>query len=286
MGSIKGKETEIIAKYLDKTQKHTTTSLGKEYNVSDECIRCLLRKNGIKSKTLHINHSFFSNITTEKQAYWLGFLFAEGHLEVKRNCLGLRLGQDELKTIENFKTDIESEHKICRDSKNGAWYVKMSSPQITKDLQRYEFGGKKSGKIKLPKLSNKLIQHFIRGYFDGDGWITLNNKTNSHVVCGFASCSSLMIKELQNFLVKNKIIHKTKIVKRYRKNKNPNHNDFYCLHICGLEVVFSMYNFLYNNATVFMPRKKERFEQIFQNCELSTYWINRGLTREKITSFV
>lgn len=37
--------------------------------------------------------------------------------------------------------------------------------------------------LKPPKIDNELINHFIRGYFDGDGCVSFNSKTKVYAVC-------------------------------------------------------------------------------------------------------
>jgi hypothetical protein len=47
--------------------------------------------------------------------------------------------------------------------------------KIVSDLYKHGCVNNKTFKIKLPKLREDLIRHFIRGYFDGDGCISLPN---------------------------------------------------------------------------------------------------------------
>jgi hypothetical protein len=73
----------IIEKYNSgKTQKQIATEL----NISQTGVSLILRKNKIETRVgkkikYKINVDFFKNITTEKQAYFLGLLYENSNLE-------------------------------------------------------------------------------------------------------------------------------------------------------------------------------------------------------------
>ena len=54
---------------------------------------------------------------------------------------------------------------------------------MSKDLRKFGLGNNKAKNVEeLPNISEELIRHFIRGYFDGDGCIyesTSTTKSNN-----------------------------------------------------------------------------------------------------------
>lgn len=112
---------------------------------------------------------------------------------------------------------------------------------------------KKSLILKFPKLRDDLIHHFIRGYFDGDGTVGIYkylSKSDSVTLrSGISSGSEAFLNTLlQHLPVKHKVIHK------------------YDLYTFNLSVKDSIafYDYLYKDATVYLDRKKLKFEEFKQ----------------------
>lgn len=135
-----------------------------------------------------IRHDFFKNITTEVQAYLLGFYVADGNINEKRKTFRIHL-QIQDSDIVNFYRDIISpdartfiipEHITTGRNKkiihaNTSYGIDICSSKICNDLVNLGFGYNKSySENHIPNISKDLIRHFIRGYFDGDGCITGN----------------------------------------------------------------------------------------------------------------
>jgi len=136
-----------------------------------------------KKQIIKFNDTYFENIDTEDKSYWLGFFYADGYVR-KRHDSGqfkLKLCKKDKNHIELFKTNIKSEHIITDGveffTKNNKKYkseyslLNIYSLKLVDDLIKHGCVQNKTQKIRFPILKNELIQHFIRGYFDGDGCI-------------------------------------------------------------------------------------------------------------------
>lgn len=140
-----------------------------------------------------INEDYFSSIVTEKQAYLLGMLYADGCLVKPKGNRQLKLTlclQEEDDLATNLMAD-----EICPDKrptlsyppsveKNG-WkkrtILTVVSDKIGQDLIKLGCGiGKTEKGIQFPKINNELVHHFIRGYFDGNGGITVDKVKNKY----------------------------------------------------------------------------------------------------------
>ena len=62
-------------------------------------------------RTYQVNDNFFSNLS-EKSAYWLGFIYADGYISKTENCIRITLSDKDEKHLLKFKEDIESESPI------------------------------------------------------------------------------------------------------------------------------------------------------------------------------
>lgn len=95
-----------------------------------------------------------------------------------------------------------------------------------------------------------MLSHFIRGYFDGDGTIKRNSKSERNVQVGFAS-SHYFIHSLNNVLNKEA---KTNIITPYSRG---NYSE---LTYGGKGNAKKLYDYMYQNATIFLTRKRKVYK--------------------------
>lgn len=134
---------------------------------------------GIKYK---VNEDFFKKWTIE-MAYTLGYIYADGSLEDAAYMRGkyLRVSSVEKDNIEKIKRWMDSEHTInvlppkTNNSKVG-YLLRIGSHELYNDLVRLGLYPNKSLTIKFPSIPKKYLNHFVRGYFDGDGCVRIDMK--------------------------------------------------------------------------------------------------------------
>jgi len=176
-------------------------------NKNENIIRCLYCARTVKytgrsnPNTKYLfDDNYFEYINTPEKAYLLGWIASDGSIGIGSFCVAihekdveiLRLFQEFIckdVPIKFFKTPTS---KLCSYT--------ISSKKISKDLCRH-LGiepKKKSDVVKFPKLSEELLWHFIRGYFEGDG--TINDpfiSKKKHPAGGFTSSSPFMLNSLK-----------------------------------------------------------------------------------------
>lgn len=146
-------------------------------------------KRSYGSKSIYtINENFFNSIDTEEKAYWLGFLYADGYLKKDKPVIELALKYDDIKHIEKFKNSIESNHKIytrsivLKDKEYQSCRICLHNKAFHESLIKHGCINNKSKIIKYPDfLTEDLERHFIRGFFDGDGNISLESNSTDRV---------------------------------------------------------------------------------------------------------
>jgi hypothetical protein len=104
-------------------------------------------------------------------------------------------------------------------------------------------------------IPQQLLNHFIRGVFDGDGCISSNS--NNTISCKFDICGTNdILEKIQKVLMENiDNLSKTKIIDL----KNNNAND---LVYGGRNNIKNIFNWLYNNANIYLERKYNKFIEI------------------------
>lgn len=107
--------------------------------------------------------------------------------------------------------------------------------------------------IIFPKIKESLIRHFIRGYFDGDGTVGIyKNKSDKEYYTlrsGFCSGSERFMYQLADKLP---CINKT-----VQKGKDTNIWSI----TFSVKDSIRLYNYMYKDATVWLKRKRDKFEQ-------------------------
>jgi intein-encoded DNA endonuclease-like protein len=253
---------EIIEHYKTKNTKE----IGNLFNCSHVTIGKLLKINGVKlirkntKKILKysLKIDYFESIDTEKKAYYLGLLYADGNISNDNNKMSISLKGEDTLLLFDFKKELGYGGKLYFSNQklNGKLYSKttlqISSKTFCSHLIKNGCHSKKSLILKFPtpeQVPEHLIHHFIRGYFDGDGCIYTNK---NRITLNIAGTENVVnnIKQIfdTNLNVKCSVLTaKTK-------------NTIYLLELyCNNSV--KAFNFLYESCSICLNRKFAKFEQ-------------------------
>lgn len=139
-----------------------------------------------RQNQLRVRETLFSSITTEEDAYWLGFIYADGYIS-KEGKFELSLNYKDFSHLLKFAEFCDfAKNKVIEKQKVGVYY-RCRISFATKFLQKqfYELGviPNKSLILTYPSfLTEELHRHFIRGYFDGDGCMYIRKpRTNNNI---------------------------------------------------------------------------------------------------------
>lgn len=266
------KELDFLSNnYKTMTNREIAEFLGRTKTAVD----LKINKMGLKKTKYKYDENFFENIDTEEKAYWLGFIYADGYIingvvgNKYYHELGVELQEKDYTQLKKFNKsirgnlEIKYRTRICNLS-NKAYntcFIKLYSKKIVEDLQRQGVFLNKSLIIKLPKLTDNLMPHFIRGFFDGDGCLVKNNHKNgkSYIRADFTCGSNIFINQLREYLYKNNI--KSYISKE--KNKP------YRLLIGGMVNCDIFLKYIYNNANIYLDRKYYKKISLYEELNIN-----------------
>ena len=218
-----------------------------------------------------INHHFFELIDNEIKAYLLGFYVADGTINEKRKMFRVNVSSIDSEIINLFRKNIGPNCRIYRKApyiikgRNGKKYVgheqialDINSSVLVKTLVSLGYGYKKSWEnLSLPKLNDNLLISFIRGYFDGDGCVSVWNciekgkKDRLRCTISFVSKKENILIEIKDFLQKYNICFNKQYLKR---------DDMYKISTSSKENIKKFHETVYKNSTYFLLRKKEKLE--------------------------
>ncbi len=178
------KELEILKKYYS---TKTLTELSQIIGRTKNAIKVKASKIGIKKSEYTCNYRYFEKIDNPDKAYWLGFIYADGWININKKTgagvFGLELQITDKKHLEKLSYCLQSNYKIstreriCALSKytdklNKTCILRIYSRELVDDLIRLGVTQHKTYELhSLPNINPILMNDFIRGFFDGDGCV-------------------------------------------------------------------------------------------------------------------
>lgn len=252
-------EAKIVKMYVD--DKLSLKKIAALVNLSTASIKNVLvkykivRRNNIRS---WCNENYFEKIDTEAKAYFLGLLLADGCIsedsDKTRNWqkrLQLDLQQKDGYMVEKLKIELEATKATKTPSTRTNVVLCITSNKLCEDLSKYGIVPRKTFTAKFPDLNlipENLMNHFIRGLFDGDGCISKRGNYFSFDICGTLN----VCLGVKNIL--------SKIVVSSDSNRQPTlQGNIYRMYYHKMQSLTNLYDYLYKNATVFLTRKKDKF---------------------------
>ena len=222
----------------------------------------------------HMNTLYFDTIDTEDKAYWLGFLYADGYHTEKWYKIGINLSIRDIDHIKLFCKYLQIDTKkikirlpfqlIIQGRKvnsDGTSSINFSNKSMSEKLSKLGLVSKKSLILEFPnnnQVPSYLINHFIRGYFDGDGCLSKTEKNNV-VRYGVTILSSKnFCKSLLNVVNKELKINMCMWNSKVKIDK---------VHISGNRQVKIFMDWLYENASVYLKRKYETYKELNNKIE-------------------
>lgn len=209
----------------------------------------------------NLKHDFFSVIDSPEKAWLLGFLWTDGSVrKVSDKSCQIRLSiqmQDE-PMIDKIKNWLHIDTKTLydrRENKECAG-IEFISNQIFEDISKYGIVPNKTyvtNSLHIDKIPEQFQRDYIRGIFDGDGILSFAGDINE-VSCGFISHFYESVAEFQTF-VDNKIDKTVHNIIITEKGKS-------YTHWRGRKQVTKILDLLYKDATVYLPRKYEKYLKI------------------------
>lgn len=243
------------------------------------------------------NENYFNIINTEAKAYFLGLLYSDGTVAsdrylgngkiILRNQISIAVKEDDKHILESFLKELNSNYKIYNiknQLKSPNWknqvVVTVTSKQIKNDLIKLGCIPNKTINLSFPTESivpNEFLNHFIRGYFDGDGCIWIGSRKEMtyndgillkkrtriiHNMKFHITGLYSFINTLQDVLINNINLSKTKL---YHTKKN---DDIVTMEYSGKNNIKKFYEYIYKDSTIFLLRKKIIFDQILQRANI------------------
>ena len=259
-------EKEKIIKYYYDNPNVKVKEIGQHFKLTKRAMGKLFKEFNISSRRKNrytLNEHFFDSIDNELKAYLLGYLFADGFVgDEEYNNIVFSQKKDDMEAVELFKESIKytGELRIFEPGKasfknsQDHVVVNFSSEHMANKLRNYGLLKKESYKS-LPKIDNNLLRHFVRGFFDGDGSITLTKSHYKDKVYYSGALDIIVNKNLVDFFLNLfSDIHFT-----IDQSKTDYMVYLKCHSKKGLKF---FYDYFYKDSKYFLSRKKRKFDEI------------------------
>lgn len=266
----------LLKKYLEKgyTQKKSAELAG----LNPSCIGRTIKRNNLivtrKFGLYRYNDNYFDIIDTENKAYLLGFLLADGY--ISGNRIRINNSIDDIEILDLFRKEVTPECEIKYSNKQkGAILRKkqgtvgLTSIHMTQVLrEKYDIIENKTNysqfKFNFNTIPIELQRHFIRGYFDGDGSVSFHPNKHNTVFFNFSFVfnSEFFAKQIAEIFEN---LFQIKRVIYYHKGKTCNYQSLrFNYNKRRAFRIKEIYDYLYQDSSVYLSRKKVKFEQYIE----------------------
>ena len=250
---------DLIEKMYVKDEK-SISEISRELKISRDRVRKYLNKKDIDTNKRRnqygfnnvVSNNLFKTINKEEDAYWLGFLYADGNIRVDRNEISLTLQENDKDAVQSFHLFCGNKNSIRRNTikRNGREYISytssFSSEEVKANLIKRGCTPQKSFSLSFPteeQVPKDFLYDFLRGYIDGDGYIQydINKSRYRIIILGTYEFLTGLIKRT-GWSIGSKIY----------KNKKEN---IFRLELSRKELVKERLEKLYKNSTCHLLRK-------------------------------
>lgn len=211
-------------------------------------------------------------IDTQEKAYLLGFLYGDGCICTivektgsVRHITKISIHKNDEKLIIDLHDkfpffylgnfDYQKYNPNCGKQVS----IRNSNKNLYDDLMLNGLYPRKSyenkDKLHLPNIDDKLISHFIRGFFDADGSVYIPTKRKNLLSIEFCSVSKELIVDINNYLI-SKNIQPWKIKEKIHKDVN--RQTIYQLIYNKTSEIQKLIEFMYNDASICLERKANK----------------------------
>lgn len=204
-----------------------------------------------------VHEDFFDSIDTEEKAYWLGFLVADG--AVVGDYVKLRLSSKDLDHLQRFRDALAPGRtiytvKVSSSRPHAQSEVCLFSPHMVAALVKHNVVQNKTWTVRVSsRVPPDLMRHYWRGHFDGDGCVCYSPfRGNPNWMVEVVGNQGLM-NDLHSWL--------SAYVPELSKPVNTR-GDLYRVAAGGTGKPRLFAKALYEDATIFLPRKMEEAQRL------------------------
>ena len=194
--------------------------------------------------------TFFDEIDTPSKAYFLGLLATDGYISVDEKCVSIALQKRDEKILETLVKETNW-HTAVKNKKHDTpqSVVIMCSRHMVSSLKDWGITRKKTYTLEILKpIASNLQAHFVRGVWDGNGWVGERQFT-------LVSSSEKFLCQIQNMIYQH-----TNVLLKIGRPTNKKH-----LTLNGSKGSKKALEWIYENPHPSLDRKAIQFSRFWSN---------------------
>jgi LAGLIDADG-like domain len=225
-----------------------------------------------------INLDRVVNLANKDLAYVLGFIATDGN--IYKNVLSIAIQKQDCSLLKQILKVLRVNNPV-KVIESRYCSIQISQSGIPKAFSKWGIAPQKSLNIQFPKnLPKKLIPHFIRGVFDGDGTVTFKYFQSRH---SFAYRAQIVTASKDFAVGLSEVLTKAKISNAVRMENREKSGRSNLYSVCILASGYiPFYNYIYKDSGIHLGRKKQIFKRLVKHRK--TYLKTRfgGFRKDKI----
>ncbi|AFU13310.1 putative DOD family homing endonuclease [Bacillus thuringiensis MC28] len=240
-------KSEIIQLYAE---GKSTSEIAILANVSARYIRMVLKDNNVPRRAIvswkrkYDLKEDYVKTWSNNMSYILGFIAADGVIQKENQCVSI--SQKESYILEDIKKELHTNQLLYQNKKTGVYMLNINSKKIKDDIMNiHGIMPCKSCNIEFPFVPEEFLHHFVRGYFDGDGYVNYESYTVSFVGGSYNFMNSL------NLILQNHNLP----VDLLKQNKH------YRAILTGRKSIQLFSKWIYKDKDIYLHRKYEAFQK-------------------------
>ena len=257
------------------------SEIAKQLGKNMSSVSSVVKRFKLTPKKSYINtldHTFFDNIDTSEKAYLLGFFIADGCIntdtERTKGRFSINQSEDDKEIVQAFKKylNVPSDIQIV-NSKSGSenrktqHRLRWTSPYMRDVLRNtYNITSNKTLDIDfqfpIGLIPENLQGHFVRGFIDGDGYMGDNGQEGNFSISIVGT--SVKFVTLIGDLVSKATGMSYSISTTQGKTCAYYSLRWSCDHVDKLEKITKLRIYLYNNASIYLTRKKDKIDHYIE----------------------
>ena len=272
--NIKQEEVDkIISLYKE---GKSSVEIGKIFGTSHTLILKILktfstedRNRNNRNRKYCSDKTYFDNIDTEEKAYFLGFLYSDGNVKKDKSRVSLTLAEHDKEILIKLSDIVYGYEnldfiKSKKENIQNQYSLNIYNKIVAESLIKLGCTPAKSLTLQFPEwLTEKELQrHFIRGYFDGDGSLSVSGPDNQY---------TWQITSTKDFCIPiYNILKELNINSHFSENKKSierGNNITKTLSSSGNRQVSKLCNWMYKDATIYLERKYKKYLALKNLCK-------------------
>lgn len=190
-----------------------------------------------------MNDNHFSVIDTEAKAYILGWIASDVTVQ-ENDSIVIEIHEKDIDILNDMAVTIADDLIVDHHVHRHRGILHICSQQIVSDVCRHLTiaPGEKTGVVQCPHFEHNVFWHFVRGVFDGDGYITDPHKNdNQYIKAGISNQSTALLERIQEVVN----------IPSYLSGEQLEYS-----HTNALDFLAK----LYDNATISLSRKRSLYD--------------------------